>query len=458
MLIPDSYTRLVSPLSEFDIGSVLYYIVALFGLSLTVWAIVGLVRFLVQSLGQLPYARALVSGLLPKRAATAPLTPRDVAVIMPAYNEELVIARSIAALLQLVPVENIFIISDGSTDNTASVARSLGVHVLDLPNQGKAGALQSGIQHYKLAERFTGVLFVDADTIVSPDYLQYALPYLEDPRVAVVAGFAKTLWEPQTAKFWNLFLLAYRDRAYRLFQYLLKYGQAWLPVSVTHIVPGFCSLYRASILPKIHINAPGLVIEDFNMTFEVHKHKLGKIIMDPRVCGNTQDPDTLPEYIKQIRRWHLGLWQTIRRHGFWPSLFSAVLLLYMSEVILAAVSLLLIPIALVFVGVVAVLGPETVSPALASAYAYLTGPFNIVLAIVVVFLIDYAISIVIAVLLRRPQYLWYGLGFGAMRFVDAWAFLITFPRAFLEHSTGAWVSPTRRAILNAEGRMQNAEL
>ncbi len=425
---------------------VAYYVVVLFGLNLSVWGLIGLLRWVLELLGKISIFRKLFSAVYVRNPLRLQLQKEQVAVLLPAYNEELVIAKSLASLLAIVPAENIYVVSDGSKDNTADISRSLGVNVLELPNQGKAGALKDAIEYFELADRYVGVLFVDADTIISPDYLTYALPYLEDSRVAAVAGFARTLWQPEKASFSELFILAHRERVYLLAQYLLKYAQAWLPLSLTPIIPGFCSLYRASILKNIDIAATGLVIEDYNMTFEIHHNKLGKIILDTRVYGNTQDPHSLGDYYKQVRRWHLGLWQTIKRHGFWPSLFSLALLIYIAEVVLAALSLLILPFAVIFVVYIALIGSGSVAPWLGNIYDILTGPYNVFKFILVIFALDYGVSLIVGLLLRRPQYIWYGLGFLFMKYIDAWTFLVAFPRAFFEHSTGAWKSPARRHI------------
>ncbi|MBP9686795.1 MAG: glycosyltransferase family 2 protein [Candidatus Doudnabacteria bacterium] len=418
--------------------SLFYTFVFIIGLNLLLWGSIGFVRLVVTSMAR------WLSWFLPKRAYVSTLTRVDVAIIMPAYNEELVIARSIESLLKLVPAQNIYIISDGSTDRTADIARSMGVQVYEPDNSGKAGALCRGINHFQLASRYAAVLFVDADTIISPDYLKYALPYLEDARVAAVAGFAKTLWSPETTTFSGMFILAHRERVYILVQYLIKYAQAWFGVSMTPIVPGFCSLYRASILPQIDIAARGLVIEDYNMTFEIHKKKLGTVILDHRVYGNTQDPVTFQDYYKQVRRWHLGFWQTVRLHGFWPSLFSLTLLLYIAEVLLSTISLVAVPPLLL-----TAIAYQVFDPLQASFLSHVFGSVNmqaIWSGIALVLGVDYLLSVLVGIVFRRPQYLWYGLGFIILKYVDAWTFVSTLPRAFLERSSGVWISPVRRHI------------
>ena len=100
--------------------------------------------------------------------------------------------------------------------------------------------------------------------------------------------------------------------------------------NVTFVAPGFARAYRASVLEKIEISSSGLVIEDINMTFQVHKAALGKVVYSPYVKCSTEDPASLSDYSRQVRRWNLGLWQTIKRQGIWPSKFWLALGLALS--------------------------------------------------------------------------------------------------------------------------------
>lgn len=410
----------------------LYITVLLTGVNVLWWGMIGLVRAVVTRAGPGSHRRVLPHPTLPQ------LRRSDVAVLMAAYNEALVISTSIRSLLASVAAQDIYIVSDGSTDATAALARELGVHVLEVENSGKASALQAGVTYFQLADRYVGVLFVDADTIIDPTYVDRALRYLADPRVAAVAGFARTVWQPARTPAWNMLFIAHRERVYLLVQYVLKYAQAWFGCSVTPIVPGFCSLYRAAVLPAINIAAPGLVIEDYNMTFEVHKQKLGTIILDPAITARTQDPDTYTDYYHQVRRWHLGFWQTLRRHGFWPSTFSLALLVYCIEMFVAACSLVCLPLLL---GVLAYGAWADAGSSYSQSYAVHIG-----IVLVWIWGMDYAVSILMAIIFRKPQFVWYGPFFLALRYVDAWTFIAAFPRAFLEQSTGRWQSPTRRMM------------
>lgn len=86
---------------------------------------------------------------------------RTVAVI-PAYNEEKTLGDVLTVLRTIPLIDRVFVISDGSTDGTAVVARDGGATCIELKqNVGKGGALKVGIDQAD-AEVY---LFLDADLI-----------------------------------------------------------------------------------------------------------------------------------------------------------------------------------------------------------------------------------------------------------------------------------------------------
>ena len=69
----------------------------------------------------------------------------------------------------------------------------------------------------------------------------------------------------------------------------------------------------------------------------MHKKKLGKIAYKPSIIGWDQHPDSLADYWKQVRRWNIGFFQTIRANGVWPSFFWVALGVFSLEVVLNSV-------------------------------------------------------------------------------------------------------------------------
>lgn len=85
------------------------------------------------------------------------------AVIIPAFNEEGSIGELLVELREWVPDLDVIVISDGSSDRTASLTRAKGVTVLDLPcNLGVGGAVQTGFKYaYERGYRY--VIRIDGD-------------------------------------------------------------------------------------------------------------------------------------------------------------------------------------------------------------------------------------------------------------------------------------------------------
>ncbi len=83
-------------------------------------------------------------------------------VVIPAFNEEEALPSTLAELLEVRPDLDVVVISDGSVDKTAALARAAGVAVVELPfNLGIGGALQTGFRYavrhgYERAVQFDG--------------------------------------------------------------------------------------------------------------------------------------------------------------------------------------------------------------------------------------------------------------------------------------------------------------
>ncbi|MET0929559.1 MAG: glycosyltransferase family 2 protein, partial [Aeromicrobium sp.] len=316
--------------------------VLVLGLSTMWWAAVGIGRRLV---ALFPWAWADTWDGTHWR-------PSDVAVLIAARNEELVLAATLRAALKIVGPRQLFVVSDDSSDRTVEIAREHGARVMELTrNRGKAGAIQAGIRHFDLPGRFAIVMLLDADTLPAPDYLSTGLPLFNHRDVVAVAGRALTLDDGRSTTRIGRLLLAHRERTYVAVQTLHKFGQAARLANAVSIVPGFASMYRTNILDQVDITAPGLAIEDYNMTFEIHTKGLGRVAFDPtRAHAYTQDPDTLRDYRKQMSRWSLGFWQTLMRHRIQARAFWVGVLLFAFEVLVSSVLLLLVVPVLLLLG------------------------------------------------------------------------------------------------------------
>ncbi len=415
-------------------------------------ALVFVVAVCTIGVSTLVWGTVAVGRLLAERRASPRLLtpsmyfrPAEVAILIAAHDEELVIADAVAAARALVPAQNVFVVSDGSHDATVERAREAGATAWDLsPNRGKAGAIRAGLQRFRIPARFPLLLLLDADSRPRLDYLRTGLPLFTDPGVVAVAGRATTAADAPATRGGRL-LTSYRERTYICTQYLHKFGQAARSADAVAIVPGFASLYRTDVLDRIDIDAPGLSIEDFNMTFEVHAKRLGRIAFHPDCAiAETQDPAVFRDYSAQMRRWSLGFWQTVRRHGirrglFWTSVGVFATETVVASLVLAAVVPLLLLAALAAIASRVLSGPAAdVAEAVAAvlpAVPFLVGLLFVDTVMTVFFC---------AVAPRRPHPSM--VLFPLLRVWDAVLCLRALLAALGRPSDGRWKSPDRRAV------------
>lgn len=98
----------------------------------------------------------------PRVAAFGSDAPRDVLVVIPALNEASRIGTTVRAARDVADVRRVFVVDDGSSDDTASLARAAGADVLTHERpRGKAAALTTGLA--ALPAGGQAVLLLDAD-------------------------------------------------------------------------------------------------------------------------------------------------------------------------------------------------------------------------------------------------------------------------------------------------------
>jgi glycosyltransferase involved in cell wall biosynthesis len=112
-----------------------------------------------------------------------------VSAIIPAYNEAERIGAVIAPLKRVKAVQEIVVVDDGSTDNTAEVAKRHGVKLVRLEeNKGKAAALDAGVR----ATTGDVLLFLDADLVgLRPDHVEKLISAYREGDAEIVIGVFK---------------------------------------------------------------------------------------------------------------------------------------------------------------------------------------------------------------------------------------------------------------------------
>src|SRR4051812_8835551 len=114
--------------------------------------------------------------------------PRHLAII-PAYNERGAIAATVADVREHAPDFDVLVVDDGSTDETAQIARSAGAQVLELPfNLGIGGAVQAGYK-FALERGYDIAVQVDGDGQHDARQIRSLLSHLHaHPELGMVTG------------------------------------------------------------------------------------------------------------------------------------------------------------------------------------------------------------------------------------------------------------------------------
>lgn len=108
--------------------------------------------------------------------------------IIPAFNEEAALPAVLAELAQAVPDLDVVVVSDGSRDRTANVARTAGVHVVELPyNLGIGGALQTGFR-FAARNGYARAVQFDGDGQHDPGHVPQLLQALDDGADLVIGS------------------------------------------------------------------------------------------------------------------------------------------------------------------------------------------------------------------------------------------------------------------------------
>jgi cellulose synthase/poly-beta-1,6-N-acetylglucosamine synthase-like glycosyltransferase len=235
-----------------------------------------------------------------------PVRRRRLALLLPAHNEELILAATInSALAAGQKLEDIYLVDDNSTDRTAIVAhRFLPIsNVLSVGRSGKALAVQKAIKYFDLEKRYVWLHVADADSVFGADYFRIYKKSLNARKYSVAVGFVQSLRGNWIAK--------YRAFSYTYGQHIFRRLQSWL--GMITVFPGPITTFKTDIIKDLEFVSDSPT-EDFDLTLQVHRKHLGAIKFIPRAVNYTQDPQSLKDFIKQNQRWQRGFFQGVIKY------------------------------------------------------------------------------------------------------------------------------------------------
>jgi len=251
--------------------------------------------------------RSHVYGAAEQIAAYKP----KVAILIPAYNEEKVIERTIQGALDSdYPNLRVIVIDDGSKDRTLEIARAAfrreeaagKVIILTKPNGGKAEALNFGLEHIDDAELFVGI---DADTIIAPDAIARMVPHFLNPKVAAVAGNAKV---GNRVNLWT---------RWQALEYITSQNferRALNTMGAVSVVPGAIGAWRVKPVREAGGYHVDTVAEDADLTMALLKNG-HRVEYEDLALAFTEAPTNANGLMRQRFRWSFGILQAVWKHS-----------------------------------------------------------------------------------------------------------------------------------------------
>jgi len=230
----------------------------------------------------------------------------DVSVVIAAFNEDAVIARTIRAVLrnQYKPVE-VIVVDDGSTDRTsAEVLRHFGEHplvrLIRQENAGKAAALNRGI------DQASGeiIIALDADTVFTKDTIEKLIRHFANPLVGAVAGNVKVGNRVNPLTHWQ-------SIEYVTSQNLDR--RAYAIINSVTVVPGAVGAWRREAILGAGGYTSDTMAEDMDLTWRIRR--IGwRIENESTAIGYTEAPDSIRALFGQRFRWAFGTLQSLWKH------------------------------------------------------------------------------------------------------------------------------------------------
>jgi biofilm PGA synthesis N-glycosyltransferase PgaC len=229
-----------------------------------------------------------------------------VTVLIPAFNEEAVIATGVrAALASDYPELELIVLDDGSTDGTAAVARAAGderCEVLRDPvNRGKAEQLNTGFRR----ARHELVVVTDADAHLHPHAIRHLVARIESsPLLAAVAG------APHVTNRTRLICAMQVMEAASIIG-LIRRTQSLTGRVGT--VAGVLGIFRRERVLAVGGYDGRMATEDIDLTW--------RLLMagwhsgyEPRALVGMEVPSTLRALWAQRKRWARGQGEVLHRH------------------------------------------------------------------------------------------------------------------------------------------------
>jgi len=212
-----------------------------------------------------------------------------ISIIIPAYNEEKGIREVILRCKKICKSgDEIIVVSDGSKDKTAEVARRTKVRVIDYKNnKGKAGAMKEGFK----AAKNEGIVTIDADCTYPPEAIPLLVEKLNNADLVVGTRFRRD---------WPKDMPFHRVMANKVGALVTS---VILARKVTDVTTGLRA-FRKKLINNMTIHAKGL---DFEAEFTAKAITKGYRYAEVRIVAEQREGASSLKFFRDIWRFFIAV-------------------------------------------------------------------------------------------------------------------------------------------------------
>lgn len=236
-----------------------------------------------------------------------------VSVIVPAWNEEVGVLKTVSSLVGNGYANlEVIVVNDGSTDNTEKIVREFiakfqklnpkqkdMIRYLSQPNGGKGKALNNGILH---AEGEI-ILTMDADSAIEKGGLAKLVAYYKDPEIMCVVGNVR-VGNTKT-------VIGLMQHLEYYFGFYFK--RAYAIMGAEYIFGGACASFRKQVFDTIGLFDTENKTEDIEMSMRC-RFAGYKCTYAEDVLTYTEGASTVMGLINQRIRWKKGRFDTFLKY------------------------------------------------------------------------------------------------------------------------------------------------
>lgn len=235
-----------------------------------------------------------------------------ITVIIPAYNEEKAIQKSVSSVMnQTYQNFQLVVIDDGSKDKTWELLKSLKDEykssrflIVKQKNSGKSHAINNALKNYAAGEL---VMILDADSILEKNAVKNMVKHFSNKRVIAMSSNVRISKSNK--------LIELSQKIEYFLGYRLKGAEQLLRLE--YIIGGVGSTFRFWALKEVGFYDDDVATEDIDMTLKLLLH-FGNIkwifgyALDS--IAYTPPVHTFSQLIRQRYRWKLGRFQVLFKY------------------------------------------------------------------------------------------------------------------------------------------------